>query len=520
MFTKTSAKRYLIVPMQPTPNGRMHIGHAAGAYLRGDVIARHLRREGHDVSVISGTDAYENWIQLEALTAHRSPAETCWRYHSLIGDDLRSLGVELDQWVSPLDENHTRPYTEVHEELLKALAARGTAKRIADPVPRSKDSGRYVIGVWLQGTCPHCRTPGGGNACEECGYHYQPSEILQPRSRLDEGPLVWEEFDSWYLSPPNVEDIIDRVRSADVAGDFADIAVAYLRQTGGRVRLSQPGDWGIESELAGPDGVLSNPYFGFSLYCGELYRRLRNAASNPFHRESDVITVGLFGIDNAVGGVGASHALALAHGDLKPFDHMVTNYFLNFEGEKVSTSRKHGIWLNELLSRTSASADELRYHLSHVALETGSGNFTADGFAESVNRLRTRLADPLPRPGSGEVSGEEAERIVRTVAEQGRHLQPGAAFSLPSAVAVLDAWLDGRPALPDAGWLTGLALLAEPFMPTLAADLWAGLGRLGRPSLPALGRDTIDGPGAWPAPPAPLTAQELAGVSHVRSDHV
>jgi methionyl-tRNA synthetase len=48
--------------MQPTPNGRMHIGHAAGTYLRADVLGRSLRTAGHQVKVACGTDAYENWI--------------------------------------------------------------------------------------------------------------------------------------------------------------------------------------------------------------------------------------------------------------------------------------------------------------------------------------------------------------------------------------------------------------------------------------------------------------------------
>ncbi|MFJ6607710.1 class I tRNA ligase family protein [Streptomyces lydicus] len=513
-------QRYLLVPMHPTPNGRLHIGHAAGAYLRADVLARHLRREGHQVSVMSGSDAYENWILLDALDAGRSPAETCWRFHALIGDDLRSLGVELDDWISPLADDHAEPYRRTHEELLERLAAAGTAVKVPDPTPRSRDTGRHVIGVWLKGTCPQCHTPGGGNACEECGYHYQPSEILEPYSRLDEGPLDWEDFDSWYLSPPSVEDVVDAVRASDVASDFADIAVTYLRQTKGAVRLSQPGSWGIPSELAGPEGVLSNPYFGFSLYCGEVYRQRHGTEHNAFHRDSGVITVGLFGIDNAVGGVAASQALAHAHGELKAFDHMVTNYFLDFEGEKCSTSRKHGIWLNELLSRTSATADELRYHLSHVDLTTGSDNFAVAAFVDSVNHVRERLAaaaHQAQEAGGGALPAEDAARIAAAVHEQGAQLRPGAAVSLPAAVRVLDEWLT-RPPVTGAAWATGVALLAEPFMPEAAQRLWTALGRPGRPRLAGLDRASGPAVPAAPVPPQTFTADEIAPVCHVRSN--
>jgi hypothetical protein len=67
-------KSVLIVPMQPTPNGRLHVGHGAGPYLRADVLARALRVAGHQVAVISGSDAFENWVIADALSSGRTPA--------------------------------------------------------------------------------------------------------------------------------------------------------------------------------------------------------------------------------------------------------------------------------------------------------------------------------------------------------------------------------------------------------------------------------------------------------------
>jgi methionyl-tRNA synthetase len=479
-------KRYLLLPMQPTPNGRLHIGHAAGPYLRADVVARHLRRQGHDVSVISGSDVYENWILLDSRDRACAPAETCWRFHHLIGDDLRGLNVELDDWVCPLDDAHAGHYREVHEALLSSLSRSGTARKVRERLPRAAESGRYVIGVWLLGNCPHCRQPSGGNSCEHCGYHFQPSEILEPRSRLDEGPLAWEDFESWFLSPEQVDTVISKVRAADVSPAFAEIAIRYLREARGAVRLSQPSDWGIQSEWAGRGGVLSNPYFVYCLYCAEVYRRMRQDEWSAFDRRSDVITVGLFGIDNAVGGVAASHALAQAQGELESFDHMVTNYFLDFEGKKCSTSRKHGIWLGELFRSTSVSADELRYSLAGKALERGSDNFSLSEFVDAVNELRGFVeAVEGVAPHNGGLSGSAARDVHDAVREQGQHLDPGRAFSLVEARAVLDGWMR-RGAQSDVGWQTGLALLAEPIMPVLAKRVWERLGHTGRPGLAAL----------------------------------
>ncbi len=69
-----AARRWLLIPMQPTPNGRLHLGHGAGPYLRADVIARAPRRDGDDVQIITGTDAHENWVLADGLTSGHTPS--------------------------------------------------------------------------------------------------------------------------------------------------------------------------------------------------------------------------------------------------------------------------------------------------------------------------------------------------------------------------------------------------------------------------------------------------------------
>ncbi|WP_428992044.1 class I tRNA ligase family protein [Bathymodiolus heckerae thiotrophic gill symbiont] len=49
----------------PTPNGRFHIGHISGPYLKTDILARNLKFLGHDVKVMSGVDTYEAHVSLK-----------------------------------------------------------------------------------------------------------------------------------------------------------------------------------------------------------------------------------------------------------------------------------------------------------------------------------------------------------------------------------------------------------------------------------------------------------------------
>ncbi|MEQ4210134.1 class I tRNA ligase family protein [Actinopolymorpha sp. B9G3] len=146
--------------MQPTPNGRLHLGHGGGPCLRAD--PRALRRDGHTAHIVTGTDAYENWILADALNTGRSPEQTRRHYHAGIADDLTHLGIRLDDWINPLDAEHRDAYQRLHHDKLAALQALGRAPQETEPVPIGQHTGRVISGTFLAGTCPACHAPAGG----------------------------------------------------------------------------------------------------------------------------------------------------------------------------------------------------------------------------------------------------------------------------------------------------------------------------------------------------------------------
>jgi methionyl-tRNA synthetase len=517
-----AAGDYLIVPMQPTPNGRLHLGHASGPYLRADVLARSLRRFGHRVSVVSGSDVYENWVLLDSVANGRAPEQTCRHFHRLIAEDLAHLGVKLDAYVNPLDPEHARPYKEIHEAVMARLAANGRLRRVREWFPVSSGSGRYLVGVWLIGRCPHCGASAAGNACEDCGHHFQPSEIREPRSRLDEGPVAWRQQTCWFLQPEAIDPVVRALDACEVQDDITAVARRYVEQTGGRIRLTMPGSWGLKGRYCEPDTVICNTFYAYSLYCGAVAARRRRQSVNPFAASSGVTTIGLFGLDNAIAGLVGPIATALSHGALRPFDHVSVNHFLSLHGQKFSTSRRHGIWVSDLIARTSVTADEVRLYLARCGPEEGPSDFDARRFLTDTNRLRrilaTRVAPALAQlAADGDRVGDPslARRLDDALGRQRQALAP-ARLSLAGGVAVLDAWLaDEEMARADpARWLTGTALLGEPFMPGLAGELWSALGGRGRP---AIGAPLRSGEAGRPVrmPSAALGEAELRPHVHV-----
>ncbi|MCX4984745.1 class I tRNA ligase family protein [Streptomyces sp. NBC_00572] len=65
----------------PTPNGELHPGHLGGPFPAADALARHLRAEGHRVTVFSATDGWESYVLPAARREDRTPEETAHDYH-------------------------------------------------------------------------------------------------------------------------------------------------------------------------------------------------------------------------------------------------------------------------------------------------------------------------------------------------------------------------------------------------------------------------------------------------------
>src|SRR5262245_48387840 len=100
---RVTGGRYLFVPEMPTPNGRLHLGHMSGPYLRPDVLSRHLRMRGAEAYVVSGSDVYESHVELKAAQTGTTVEAVCNQFHDLIRAELDALGVEVDLYVNPLD---------------------------------------------------------------------------------------------------------------------------------------------------------------------------------------------------------------------------------------------------------------------------------------------------------------------------------------------------------------------------------------------------------------------------------
>ena len=219
------ARRHLLIPIMPTPNGRFHLGHIAGPYLKMDLLARHLRRRGDEARIITGTDSYESYVLRRAEEQDRDPAQVCGHYHQLIESDLAALDIELDAFISPLSGSWSASYREVHRNWVDRMTRAGAVAEVTERLPYSPASDRYVVGCWLSGRCPDCKAPVASYFCEDCGTSFRPQEVSEPRGTNAGESLHWREFTSLFLRLPEPAAILARLEQMAVPARFRAIAL-------------------------------------------------------------------------------------------------------------------------------------------------------------------------------------------------------------------------------------------------------------------------------------------------------
>src|SRR5216117_2897933 len=89
-------RRFLVTAALPYSNGRLHVGHVAGAYLPADIFVRYLRARGHEVVFVCGSDDNGVASLISAKKEGRSVEELTAEYNRLQEADFANLGIHFD----------------------------------------------------------------------------------------------------------------------------------------------------------------------------------------------------------------------------------------------------------------------------------------------------------------------------------------------------------------------------------------------------------------------------------------
>jgi methionyl-tRNA synthetase len=534
-----AGRRFLVTSALPYSNGRLHVGHVAGAYLPADTFVRYLRARGDDVRYVCGSDDNGVASLISARKEGRPVQELTARYHARQKADFDGLGIEFDIWGGTHQPGFVARHEQISQEFFRTIHAKGhfvkrRSEQLYDPEARQFLPDRYV-----QGTCYHTRddgTPCGyaeayGDQCESCGNAIDPMRLVAPRSTISGATPVARPTTHWYLRLGQFEAPLRQwLESKRDGGDDApawregvlNFVLGQIKEGLPERAMTRDLDWGVPVPLDDPDAAGKMLYvwfdapIGYVSFTAELCARRDGdwRAYARWWKDPDCRVVHFIGEDNTVFHALIWPAMLMAEGTFQLPWNVVANSFLNikFPGQqeqKISKSRGTAIWIEEYLK--TFDPDPLRYYLTAVAPETQRtsfdvGDFIARNNGELVNALgnfvnRTltfaqrycggAVPDPGARtPADLEHLGRIAEQARRTT-ERLEAFQFRAALGEVMALArasngYLDLkkpWVQRKedPAGCDATvnvclqTVRGLAVLMAPFLPHAARQCAAML---------------------------------------------
>jgi methionyl-tRNA synthetase len=432
--------RVLTAVAWPYANGPRHIGHVSGFGVPSDVFSRYMRMAGHDVLMVSGTDEHGTPILVQADQEGVPARELADRYNRVIVEDLHSLGLSYDLFTRTTTGNHYA----VVQELFLGLYRNGymVAKPTRSAI--SPSTGRTLPDRYIEGTCPICGHDGArGDQCDNCGNQLDPTDLINPKSRINGETPKFVETEHFFLDLPALADALsDWLKSrADWRPNVLRFSLNLLDDLRPRA-MSRDIDWGVPIPLDGwrdrPDKRL---YVWFDAVIGYLsasiewarrtgdpdaWRKWWNdpAARSYYFMGKDNITfhsqiwpAELIGYD----GRGAKGGEPGPYGELQLPTEVVSSEFLTMEGRKFSSSRGVVIYVGDFLSRYDP--DPLRYFIAVAGPESQDTDFTwaeflrrnndelVAGWGNLVNRTVSMVAKNLGEiPEPGELT--EADRAL------------------------------------------------------------------------------------------------------------
>ncbi|TAE62042.1 MAG: methionine--tRNA ligase [Bacteroidetes bacterium] len=373
----STPKRYLITAALPYANGLKHIGHLAGAYLPADVYNRFLKAQLKEVVFVCGSDEHGTAIPIQAKKEGTTAQAIIDKYHPIIEQNFRTLGIEFDIYHRTSSElHHTTAqefFTKLHTD---GKLITKTTEQYFD-----EEANTFLADRYIQGTCPNCGYEHAyGDQCEKCGTSLSPELLINPVSTLSGKTPIKKETSHWYL-PLNeheafLQDWILNTHGADWRANVVGQCKSWIDGSLQPRAVTRDLDWGVQVPVKDAVGKVLYVWFDAPIgYISATKQWALNTGKDwqPYWNDADTQLVHFIGKDNIVFHAIIFPVMLKLHGNILP-SFVTSNEFMNLEGDKMSTSRNWKLemedYINDFVNKENGGAAMAAYNEIQFAATT------------------------------------------------------------------------------------------------------------------------------------------------------
>jgi len=408
-----SKRRYLVTSGLPYSNGRLHVGHVAGAYLPADTYVRYRRACGDEVRFICGSDDNGVAALLSARKEGKSVEELTAHYNARQHADFEGLGIHFDIYGGTHQPEFVERHEQLSQEFFVKIDRQGYFTKKTTDQLYDVEAEQFLPDRYVKGTCYHNRDDGTpcdfpeafGDQCESCGNAIDPIALVDPvsvitGSRPEPRPTTHWYFELGRLQGRLKEWLESHRGGADGGPPWRDTVLNFSL---GQIKQGLPDrpmtrdlDWGVPVPLDDPEAAGKMLYvwfdapIGYVSFTAELCQREEGdwRGYERWWKDPDCKILHFIGEDNTLFHALTWPAMLVAEDSYQLPWQVVANNFLNikFAGhdeEKISKSRGTAIWIDEYLQHLDP--DPLRYYLTAIAPESQRTSFDAEEFVARCN---------------------------------------------------------------------------------------------------------------------------------------
>ncbi|MDP8232205.1 MAG: methionine--tRNA ligase [Candidatus Zophobacter franzmannii] len=381
-------EKYLVTSALPYANGKLHIGHVAGAYLPADIFVRYKRLHNADVLYICGTDEHGAPISIAAEKEGVTPADIVERYHSSIKNSFDGLNIEFDNFSGTSRKAHHELSQTFFTELLEnGFISTKTGKQFYDEKEK-----RFLPDRYIEGVCPHCGKDGArGDQCDACGKLIDAETLVNPISKISGATPILKETFHWCLDLPKfTEKLKTWLETKEYwKENVVNFIMSWLKEGLIERAITRDINWGVPIPIEGVEGKVLYVWFDAPIGYISSTKEWAESIGEPekwkdYWLDQETRLIHFIGKDNIPFHTIIWPSLLMGQNEkyILPYD-VPANEYLTLEGEKISTSKNWAIWVEDFLK--DFDGEYLRYAIAANAPENKDADFNWKEFQSRIN---------------------------------------------------------------------------------------------------------------------------------------
>ncbi len=238
-------RKILVTSALPYANGSIHLGHLV-EYLQTDIWVRNQKMSGNTCYYICADDAHGTPIMLKAKELDVKPEELIQKTYQEHVKDFEDFGIEFDNYYT----THSEENREYSEFIYNSLKDNGDIKSQEIEQFYDESAKMFLPDRYIKGICPKCGAEDQyGDACEECGATYSPTELKKPISIISNTKPSTKKTEHFFFKLSNYTDYLKK----------------WMRRDSVQSEIQNKLEEWLKDGLADWDITRDKPYFGFNI---------------------------------------------------------------------------------------------------------------------------------------------------------------------------------------------------------------------------------------------------------------